>query len=317
MSATPVSKVLILDESPEHLQSLKRFCDQAGLVGLKARRSSILSVLRTNIDLGAILLAENYADSIQDTAHIALEIHGARPELPLIMRREAQATLEDLPEPVQRAVCAAYVASDMDALHRVIQERVFCLTYPNALLRGIAEIIRSVLGAQFPSTTILVGSHYIVHDRVIQGELFSLMYLESSWCRGYMMLQAEEEPLLALAGQVTEKAVGARGFRALNDLVSETTNLIWGAFKNRFLGNPAAPSSTRVPMIVNHKHKYISFGTQNPQLCFRINLTNTTTWNAATLYARFIFNLDWAPEQFQEVSHKLEGLMDAGELELF
>lgn len=317
MSGTPVSKVLILDESPEHLPSLKRFCDQTGLVGLKVRRSSILDVLRTNIDLGAILLAENYAESLQDTAHIALEIQAARPELPLIMRREVRATLEDLPEAVQRAVCAAYIASDLDALNRVIQERVFCLTYPNALLRGIAEIIRSVLGVQFPGTTILVGSPYIVHDRVILGELFSLMSLESSWCRGYMMLQAEEEPLLALAGQAAEKAGAARGFRALNDLVGETTNLIWGAFKNRFLGNPGVPYDIRVPMIVNHKHAYISFGTQNPQLCFRVNLTNTTSWIAATLYVRFIFNLTWAPEQFEELPHKLAGLVESGELELF
>jgi hypothetical protein len=131
-----------------------------------------------------------------------------------------------------------------------------------------------------------------------------------------MMLQAEEEPLLRLAGQAAEKAV-ARGFRALNDLVGETTNLVWGAFKNRFLATPGAPSGTRVPMIVNHKHKYISFGTQNPQLCFRINLTNTTTWSAATLYARFIFNLTWAPEQFEELPQKLAGLVDSGELELF
>src|SRR5579872_3379025 len=89
----PVSKVLILDESPEHLQSLKPFCDKNGLVGLKVRRSALLDVLRTNIDLGAVLLAENYGDSAQETAHIAMEIHAARPELPLIVCRDERATL--------------------------------------------------------------------------------------------------------------------------------------------------------------------------------------------------------------------------------
>ena len=312
----PVSKVLILEESPERLQSLKQFCDKNGLVGLKVRRSSLLDVLRTNIDLGAVLLAEDYGDSPRETAHIAMEIHTARPELPLIVCREERATLEDLSDSMQRAACAAYVAGDTEALYRIIQERIFCLTYPNALLRGIAEIMRSVLTGQFPGATVLVDSPYIVHDRVIVGEVFSLMQLESNWCRGYMMLQAEEESLLALADQPTEKTVAWK-FRALNDLLAETTNLIWGAFKNRFLGSPGPASGLRVPMIVNHKHKYISFGTQNPQLCFRANLTNTTTWIGTKIHARFIFNLNWTPEEFQEVPRKLAGLVESGELELF
>ena len=312
----PVSKILILDESPEHLQSLKPFCDKNGLVGLKVRRSALLDVLRTNIDLGGVLLAEDYGDSAQETAHIAMEIHTTRPELPLIVCRNERATLEDLSDPMQRAACAAYVAGDMEALYRIVQERIFCLTYPNALLRGIAEILRSVLTGQFSDAAVLVDSPYIVHDRVIVGELFSLMQLESNWCRGYMMLQAEEDSLLALAGQSTEKSVTWR-FRALNDLLAETTNLVWGAFKNRFLSTPAAASGLQIPMVVNHKHKYISFGTQNPQLCFRANLTNTTTWTGTKIHARFIFNLNWTPEEFQEVPRKLAGLVESGELELF
>ena len=316
MKATPVSKVLILDESPEHLQSLKRFCDKNGLVGLKVRRDAIFGVLRTNIDLGAVLLAENFGDSAQQTAHLAMEIHTTRPELPLIMCREERATLEDLSEEMQRAVCAVYVAGDMDALHRIIQERIFCLTYPNALLRGIAEITRSVLASQFPGTTVLVDSPHIVHDRIIFGELFSLMRLDSGWCRGYMMLQTEEAPLLALAGQAVEKAT-ALSFRTLNDLVAETTNMIWGAFKSRFIGDAGAACGSQVPLLVNHKHNYISFGTQNPQLCFRVNLTNTATWSATTIYVRFIFSLNWSPEEFKEIPHKLTGLIESGELELF
>jgi len=204
----------------------------------------------------------------------------------------------------------------MDALRRVIQERIFCLTYPNALLRGIAEIIRAVLDSQFPGTTVLVDSPRIVHERVIFGELFSLMPLEGNWCRGYMMVQAEGESLLALAGPSAEKA-SATGFRVLNDLVGETTNLIWGAFKSRFLGKPGAPSGIQVPVIVNHRHRYISFGTENPQLCFRASVTNTKTWSAATLYVRFVFNLNWAPKEFQETPRKLAGLVASGELEMF
>jgi hypothetical protein len=312
MNDNPVSKVLVLDESPEHLRSIKTFCDENGLIALKVRPGSVMSVLRTNIDLGAILLSEVYGGSSEEAARIAAEIHAARPELPVIMRRESSANLEGLAEPVRRAVCAAYIANDMAALRKVVGERIFCLMYPNALLRGIAEITESVLTNQFPGVRVSMDTPYIVHDRIIFGELFSLMQLESSWCRGYMMLQTEEDPLLVIAGYPP-----GTEFRTVNDLLGEVTNLIWGAFKNRYLGDPSAMSGSQVPLLVNHKHKYISFGTSNPQLCFRFTLADATGTSAATLYARFVFNLSWSPEDFKEIPQKLAGLVESGELQLF
>jgi hypothetical protein len=315
MNDIPVSKVLVLDESPEHLRSIKKFCDENELVALKVRSGAVMNVLRTNIDLGAILLSESYGGSPEEAARIAAEIHAARPELPVIMRREGSANLEGLAEPVRRAVCAAYIANDMAALRKVIDERIFCLMYPNALLRGIAEITQSVLANQFAGARISVDTPYIVHDRIIFGELFSLMQLESAWCRGYMMLQTEEGPLLALAGHPEE--VAATSFRTVNDLLAEITNLVWGAFKNRYLGDTTASSGAQVPLIVNHKHKYISFGTSNPQLCFRFTLADAAGTRSTTLYARFVFNLSWSPEDFKEIPQEFAGLVESGELQLF
>jgi hypothetical protein len=48
----PVSKVLVLDDSPAHANAIKRFCDEHNLIGLKVRKNRLLSVLRSNIDLG-------------------------------------------------------------------------------------------------------------------------------------------------------------------------------------------------------------------------------------------------------------------------
>jgi hypothetical protein len=36
-----------------------------------------------------------------------------------------------------------------------------------------------------------------------------------------------------------------------------------------------------------------------------------------TLYQRFAFNLEWSPEDFEEISHDVTGLVDSGEMELF
>jgi hypothetical protein len=37
---------------------------------------------------------------------------------------------------------------------------------------------------------------------------------------------------------------------------------------------------------------------------------------SSTLYARFIFNLNWSPEDFKEITHDVAEFFDAGELEL-
>ena len=317
MLDTPVSKILVLDNSAEHAPLIKRFCDENNLVPLKVRNGSVMSVLQTNIDLGGILYSEDYGGSATRNMEIAAKIHSTRPELPIILRREKRATLDDLSEQARHTFCAAYVAQDMVALRKVIDEYIFCLMYPNALLRGIAEITESVLKTQCKALNVYMETPYIVRDRVIFGELFSLIQLESSWCRGYMMLQTEEAPFIELlGGQAGGSTVT---FRDVNDLLSEITNLIWGAFKNRYIGDMGtrAAAQVQVPLIVNHKHKYISFGTENPQLCFRFTLTDPESGRSTAIYARYVFNLSWSPDDFQEIPQEVAGLVESGALEMF
>jgi hypothetical protein len=318
MSGVPVSKILVLDDSAEHAAVIKGFCDENSLVPLKVRDGAVMSVLKSNIDLGGILYSESYGGSAEKTAAIAARIHAVRPELPIIVRRNDAATLDDLPEESRRSYCAAYIANDMGGLRKVIDEYIFCLMYPNALLRGLAEITEASLASLCKPLKVSMDTPYIVRDRVIFGELFSLIQLESPWCRGYMMLQSEEGPFVDLLSK--HAAPGTTiDFRQVNDLLSEITNLIWGGFKNRYIGDGKGMVVThvQVPLIINHKHKYISFGSGNPQLCFRFTLTDPHSGRSTTLYARFVFNLNWSPEAFQEIPQDVAGLVDSGELELF
>ena len=315
---TPVSKVLVLDDNKAHAGALKRFCDANNLVALKVRKDSVMSVLRTNVDLGGVFYSDTYGASPAETADIARQIHAVRPELPIFIRREKNATLTDLPEAFQKSLCAAYVAADMDGLRQLVDQYIFCLLYPNALLRGISEITESVLKSRGKGVEVSMATPYIVHDRVIFGELFSLIQLESAWCRGYMMLQTEEAGFLA-AMDPAHAGDETGNFREVNDLLSEITNLIWGSFKNRYIGDVslAAGSQVQVPLIVNHKRKYISFGSENPQLCFRFTLVNPATKSSTTLFARYVFNLSWSPEDFKEIILDADDMVDSGELELF
>lgn len=317
MTDQPISKVLILDDSEAHFEEIRRFCEENHLVGLKVRKNRLMSVLESNIDLGAILYAESYGDSPDENAEIALRIHAVRPELPIILRRNSVAPAAPANAPHERAFCAAYGAGEMDVLKKIVDEYLFSLVYPNALVRGISEITESVLAAQFTHATVRWETPYIVRDRLIFGEVFSLIPIESAWCRGYMTLQTEEDGILGMLNR--DPLFPASTFRDVNSLLGEITNLIWGGFKNRFIGDVATVSNSQiqVPLIVNHKHKYISFGTENPQLCFFYTLADRDSGATARLFQRFVFNLNWSPDDFTEIVQDASDLMASGELELF
>ena len=318
----PVSKVLVLDDCPVHKETLKRFCDEHNLVGVKVGKNRLQAGLRSNIDLGAVLFAENCAGSPEASAELAIRINAVRPELPIIMRRDHNTGMDDLPESLRRVVCATYVAHDMAPLRRVIDEYIFSQDYPNALVRGIAEMTQAILGDVFKDLTITCDTPYIVRDRIIFGEVFSLIPLESPWCRGYMTMQAEEAPILDLLDRyrmIDDAPEGEADFRDLNSVLGEVTNLVWGSFKNRYVGDADAwqRSEVQVPLLVNHKHKYISFGSGNPQLCFMYWLKDPQTGRAVRLHQRFVFSLSWSPEDFREVTRDVGEMVEAGELDLF
>ncbi|MEY4591266.1 MAG: hypothetical protein RIR18_161 [Pseudomonadota bacterium] len=316
MSDVLVSKILVLDEELGHLNEFREFCLANNLVALKVKKHRLMSVLRSNIDLGAILYSETYGGSPAENAEIAYRINSIRPELPIILRREL-GSLPENPLATRHIFCATYTADDLPSLKKAIDDYIFSLYYPCDLVRGIAEMTESAFNSQFKGMTLRGETPYIVRDRVIFGEVFSLIPLESAWCRGYMMIQTEEAPLLDVLNHRGQRQEPV-GFREVNNLLSEVTNLIWGAFKNRYIGDTAASNQhIQVPLIINHKHKYISFGTENPQLCFFYLLTDEESGESIKVYQRFIFNLSWSPEDFKEILHDSTALVEAGELELF
>ena len=130
----------------------------------------------------------------------------------------------------------------------------------NPAKNGIVQLTCSALSSMFPNAQVMAESPYVVHDRIIHGEVSTLIAIESTWCRGYMMLQTEETALRQglLQGFGYEGVGGDLNFRELNNMLGETTNLIWGAFKNRYIPPKAfANQQTQVPIVINHEHKYI------------------------------------------------------------
>lgn len=316
-----ISKVLVLDDDDHAQQKIRQFCDENKLVCVKATASNVLSVLKSNVDLGAIFLSETYLVEGNSALEFADEIHAVRPELPIFLRREAFSHLDDLSGRQQSLFAAAYMLSGISQLKQVIDHAIFSLMYPNALVRGITEITKTALQSQFKNVEVLTESPYIVRDRIIYGELFTLIPLESNWCRGYMMFQTEGEPVVKLVegGRTHIVPSDHIDFRDINHVMGEVTNLVWGMFKNRYISfDPIDGRQSQVPIIVNHAHRYISFGSEDPQLCFKYVLVDPDEKMAPlVLYQRFVFNLSWTPEKFKENEAVAEDLFESGELELF
>jgi len=318
-----VSKVLVLDEVGMGFDSLKAFYEECGLVGIRAQKNdaaSVMAILKSNVDLGGIMLHENFNDN---GLALARDIHAMRPELPIFLRRDAIASVAGLSEKDAAIFRCAYTLNDLQVLKDSLAASIFNRIYPNDLVRGITQITSIALGAVFRNCEIEVETPYLVKDRIIYGEVFSMIAIESGWCRGYMMLQAEESAMMDMiqrAAQADNAQNPQVTFRALNNVLSEATNLVWGAFKNRYVGQEQNPDNlllTQVPIIINHQRHFISFGSDDPQLCIKYVLRDSLQAHAAPviLFQRFVFNLNWSPDQFRETT--VESLVDSGELELF
>lgn len=314
-----VSKVLVYEHEKSAANQLKEFFDKNHLIGYSVTKDKIIRILKSSIDLGAVFIAEKDARG-NSNIELALEIHKARPELPMFLRRELTNVIDDFPEALQKVFAGAYMKHDMARLKELVDMFLFTRHYPAEFARAIKEMSLAVFKSVFKDSVVVVDLPYVVKDKIIYGELFSLMPLESPWCRGYMMLQTEESNILdVIKSKKTSLNPVEANFRHVNAVLGEVSNMIWGRFKAEYGSNDnASKHRVEVPIIINHARKYISFGSDDPQLCFKYSLFITgTKVIPIEVYQKFVFSLDWAPEKYAEGQKKMDALVSNGELELF
>ncbi|MBX9912673.1 MAG: chemotaxis protein CheX [Pseudomonadaceae bacterium] len=320
-AAVVMSKILVLDDELANLAHIKQLCADAHLLGIKPNLDSfggVLELLASSLDLGGVLIYENYSGRGRGLSMLHM-IANLRPELPIFLRRNADAP--PLIDTDARAICAAFDLSNVAPFKAALDASIFSRSYPVHLVRGITELSLSALQAMFKSCSVSVDSAYLVNDKNIYGEIFSMMAIDSDWCRGYMMLQTEAGEMLDLLRSSAAADAPAPIYHDLNSLLAEASNLVWGSFKNRYVGNHdqiQGLKQIQVPIIINHQRRYISFGTDAPQLCIKYSLTprNDPHATPAPIFQRFAFNLTWAPELLDE-NAAFTALLEAGELEVF
>lgn len=320
-----VSNILVLDVQAAKEESMKTFCEQSGLVGtMPAVKGELgaLAILEANTEFGGIFVSEDYLGSDVKTFELVRKIRELRPELPVFLRRDSNRGLIGLERDVATMFVHCYTLEDLQDLRAGLEASIFRRLYPNELARGIRDLTKASLEGMFHGCEVLTEAPYLASDRMMPGEFFTLIGINSEWCRGYMTILGPELPLLEVMSYgKTEEEKAEVNFRELNQYISEATNLIWGAFKNKYVRVQEIPTAVQIPIVVNHRHRFISFGSDDPQLCFKYVIRPRGAPEGAPqawLYQRFVFNLAWNPEAFRAFqSDEPEVFVASGDLEMF
>ena len=317
------SKVLVHEIDTFVEEKLRNFFEQNNLMALKTSAHTFMNIMIDNTDLGAVFISENCNIDGYNGVELAKLIHRKRPEVPVFYRTENknEECMKELSECSDQVIL--YDVNDQELLKQKVNERIFTNYYPIQLIQGVQEISTNAFQSIFKDTTVKTECPLLVNDHIIYGELFSLIPLESNWCRGTMTLQTTQFEMLELIkiGK-THLHTNNPDFRDLNDILNELTNMIWGGLKSDFFTNAEKfeniSTLSQVPILVNHQQKYISFGTREPQLCFKYILENDDDPRRQfTIFQKFIFNLSWKPEDFKPVDKSADDMIESGELEFF
>jgi hypothetical protein len=322
-----VSKVLIFEHDSAVHDQLKEFCSTHGLIGVKQTTHSAMKMLYTNVDLGAVIISEKSHDGVEGLKNgfeMAQRISKIRKELPIFIRRESRADMDDLSPEQRRGIAGAFVVDRPETLTKLVDQYLADTEYPISLIRRIEEVSHQSLTTLFKNMDVTNELPYLVKDKLTWGDMISIIPVESPWFDGYMMVQTEEQPLInAIRAGKTSIEPENTDFRDVMGILSEICNLAWGGLKTRLLALTTNyvkdPYKISVPITVNQYKEYISFGTDRSQLCFKYTLRDTTgKVDPVTIYQKFIFNIRWNPEEYRESDQNtVEELVESGELELF
>lgn len=311
-------KVLVFENDEEHVQTLKEIFKESHLVAFKPK--NIIEALQSDADFGGIFLCQTWMESDPDYFGGTLKkIRELRADIPIFFR------LNDTKVPLSQAeqtFCTLiYDKTDQEILKTNIEKYLFHWEYPSSFINGVKELTQCSLESMTKNLSIQWDMPYLLKDHGSNADMQSIIYLESTWCRGYMMLQANKQDLIALIkNQNTYQSAEDISNKSVNSFLSEMTNTIWGEFRIRFIPEEEMQvdtfSKTEIPIIVNYKEDYTSFGAGMNQLCIQYQLKDTAGAIAPVIvHQKFIFNLAWKPEKFVEPPEVFDELLEQGSIE--
>ncbi len=314
-----ISKILVDSNADNLPRFLRDYFNKNNLQGVTAKDNLLIDLLNVSTDLGGVFMSLDTLSNDFSGINLVEEIHGEHPELPIFLYLDDEKNKDtELVKHLLDLKCTLFTDNDTESLDRAIEENIFCTYYPVPMIKEFQAISNKAFLSINDDLDVSMETPFIVKSRVIYGELFSLMAIESNWYNGFMMIQSTYQEL----GRVLSKRTQKNSELACNDLLNELTNLIYGGMKASFSNNASdiidGSRKIQIPTIINHQKKYISFGGNQPQLCFKFLIKSKTgVFEPFSIFHKLVFNVSWEPGLFDEASFSADDLVDSGELELF
>jgi len=271
------TKIFMHDPSLDAVKAVKSITDDNNLIGIKSLDMDIVEFLMnselTSGDLSAIFLTEGVDSRGLSGFHIAEKINKCRSSLPVFMRLESGRSIQDLNEAQRDLVTATYTLDDLDHLEDICRRYLFAAHYPMQMVDLIRTLGRETLFQSFRNVKVVECSPFLVKDHMVSTYFASLIPLEVSPGKGYLMAQLKESDISRLiCSSRTHLNKEFDDFDHVHQLVSEIVNMLWGKIRHAMYveedenldRNPA-----QVPIIINYLRHYVGFGNVNPPRCFR------------------------------------------------
>ncbi len=310
------SKVLTFDTDITVLPKLKQIFDANNLTGMRSigDPSIVNIILEKNIHLGALFVNDQ-----GDWLNLSRKLKELRPELPLFLRVENIEDREKIDADNPHLFDGIFHISEKGLINDYLKTHIFIRDYPLEMISHIHQFSINALNYMIPDVDIHTPAPLVIRDKIIYGEITSLIPVNTNWCRGYMMLQTDMNELHGLLKTLNNPSFTGTLDEVVPPVIGELTNLMWGGFKTVFLKEGFLDETgpdIQVPIIVNHIQKNISFGGNIPQLCFEYVLSDRYGMERQTkLVQKFIFNLNWNPDLVKEYDFQV--LVEQGDIELF
>jgi hypothetical protein len=290
------------------------------LQGIVAENETrLFEILNANIELGAIFLSQEDQEAKNETFSLLRGLHFQRAELPIFYRQSKTQDSAPIPDDLASICTFIYSADELGSLENAISKHIFSPFYPLSLIQQFQNISRDAICGLINKIEVDISTPYLVHDKIIYGQICSLIRLESDWCNGYMMLQAPEQDLIisVTSGRTPLQSAGVN-FRSAHDVLGELTNLIWGQIKANILDAHDQGKKglvAELPLILNENRKYITFGNTDPTLCLEYAIKEEGTGKKLLeIHQKFLFSMTWRPRSYLESPADVENLLKQGDL---
>ncbi len=271
------SNILVCDRDNAALDLIRSIAKTSTIMVPKHNAVDILGwIQHTNFsgtDICAIFVSEEKDENGMSGFELTKLIGRNRSSIPIFMRLSNGRTMRDLTASQKALIAGCYSKDNPEKLKEYTDKFLYGFYFPNALVNIFEESGRQVLQTVFKGSEVRESKPFLVYDHQITTEFTSLLPVQFSFGNGVITFFIKEEDILSLIiGEHTALKKEQTSNTHVDQLISEVMNLFWGKVRkasDELFAECDNQKVINIPLVVNHKKNYISFGNRAPQLCFR------------------------------------------------